>query len=285
MPSICLRVGRASGVCIAQSAVRWVLPVVLIAASWLPAMAQDLRIYTTVTDTLAGTSSAPHRSLTLFHAGKVYDFLTGTDEVIIFEPAERTFTLIDLSRKLTTTITQDQVRHFLSLAETEADKTIRELERQSSTAKQRSAELLRFQLNPDFEVAADGNSLLRLRSSTINYSVQAVAAPSEEAAEVYYRYADWIAQLNAILHPSFLPKPRLAVNDELRSRNWLPVQVELTVAGQPPIARRASHELAWKLQQLDREHIHQWETLLAEGKLKSVPFRDFQVQQLSASRK
>ena len=42
-------------------------------------------------------------SVTLFHNGRVYDYVESADEVIIFEPTARRFTILNTARELVTT--------------------------------------------------------------------------------------------------------------------------------------------------------------------------------------
>ena len=71
---------------------RCVFVSMVVVASLLPCglSAQDFAVYTIVFDLDAKGSNSPiARSRTLFHAGKVYDVITGSGEVTIMEPAHR----------------------------------------------------------------------------------------------------------------------------------------------------------------------------------------------------
>ncbi len=59
--------------------------------------AQELRIYTRIHDlsTAAGQKFPDQCSLMLFHAGKVYDYIEPAQEVTVFEPALRRFTILN----------------------------------------------------------------------------------------------------------------------------------------------------------------------------------------------
>jgi hypothetical protein len=69
--------------------------VVVIGVFLLPAIphtdaaAQDMRVYTTVRAVGENRQDSPilAESLTLFHAGKTYDYMENVGEVIIYEPA------------------------------------------------------------------------------------------------------------------------------------------------------------------------------------------------------
>ena len=100
---------------------------------------QDLRVYTTIRDLSSSTESAKPdqapvvvRSLMLFHAGKVYDYIEPAREVTIFEPAHRRFTVMNSRRQLSSELTQDEIRQFLGLAEDEAQKRLDSVGREFS---------------------------------------------------------------------------------------------------------------------------------------------------------
>ncbi|MBA4030701.1 MAG: hypothetical protein C0478_07385 [Planctomyces sp.] len=247
--------------------------------------AQELRVYTTVRDIrLDQTDKAPvvARSLTLFHAGKAYDFIEGAQEVTIFEPSLKRFTILALSRGLMTDVTQDEIRHFLSLAEAEAQKVISGLERQETASSRAAASSLSFQLSPTFTTEfQEAAGILTLRSGGVHYNVKVSGAPSSELVESYLRFADSTAQLNSVLYPrALLPAPRLLVNEQLRARSLMPLAVELQITDGQPIRWRAEHEIAYKFAKLDREYIHHWESKIQNGTLKSLPFRQFQQEHL-----
>lgn len=247
----------------------------------VPLVAQDFRVFTDVRDFSSDKETRGKRvagSLTLFHAGKIYDYLDALREVTIHEPAHRRFTIIHEGHQLSTEISYDEIRRYLTLAEDEAKKLIRDHAPSKTTA------LLQFQLQPDFQVSFDASSKhLRLTGTDLRYDVQVDNAPSEEIVETYLRSADWTAQLNSILHPqALLPAARLQLNDELRQRNVLPVLVQLSMNLDQPRKLRATHEWTWKLQPQDRQYIDHWESLLRDGKIKSLEFRQFQQQVLNA---
>ncbi len=248
--------------------------------------AQELRVYTTVRDIrLDSSDKAPvvARSLTLFHAGKSYDFIEGAQEVTIYEPAKKHFVILALSRNLMTEVSQDEIRHFLSLAETEAQKVIQSLEKQESPTSRAAAECLTFQLNPDFATEFDeASQTLKLSSKGVQYRVKTSSQAAPELMETYLKFADSTAQLNSVLYPrALLPAPRLFVNEQLRSRSLMPMVVELEITDGQPIHWRAEHEISSRFARLDREYIHHWESKIKNGSLRNVPFRQFQQEHLA----
>lgn len=84
--------------------------------------AEEFRIYTTVTDLSAADKGKPRllsKSMTLFHAGKVYDYLESAEETVIHEPAQSRF-LVNRRHNLATEITHDEIRRYLGLANAQA---------------------------------------------------------------------------------------------------------------------------------------------------------------------
>ncbi len=248
--------------------------------------AQEFRLYTTVTDISLSDKAKPRvlsKSLTLFHAGKVYDYLEALEETVIHEPAQNRFLVLNRRHDLATEITHDEIRRFLGLAGTQARELIAEWQREGA-ARQADIESLEFQLVPEFHVRADEkNRKMSLLSPRFRYDASVAAGPSPEIVQAYLKAADWTAQLNSVLHPhALLPEPRLRLNDELRERGVLPVEVELRIEGDRPLHLKAVHQWTWSLEKTDRTYIHNWETQLRSADFKLTPFRQFQQQTLTA---
>jgi hypothetical protein len=254
-----------------------------------PVTAQDFRVYTTVTD-LNQTStqrSKPRISLTLFHAGKVYDYIESLDETVIHDPVHNRFLILRKRHDLTTEITQDEVRRFLGLAHTHARELIADWQKEGKSRREAIA-ALEFQLLPEFTVQDhEKTKKLSLISPQLRYDVTYAAAPSPEIVQTYLKSADWTAQLNSILNPhALLPAARLRLNDELRQRDVLPVEVELTITGDHPVRLKAAHEWKWELTEYDRKIIDLRETYLRKPDLRVTPFIEFQRETLiSVNRK
>lgn len=252
----------------------------------LPASAQEFRIHTTVEvkDPPSPPKDKLSISLTLFHAGKVYDYLQSSEETVISEPAHNRFLVFSKRRNLTTAITQDEIRRFLGLAQSHARDLIQDLQRQG-TERQAAIDAIEFQLVPEFEVRDDPKARkLTLDSPQLRYDVSYEAPPSPEISRMYLKTADWTAQLNSVLHPhNLLPEPRLRVNDELRQRNVIPRVVELEIKGEHPVRLQARHEWTFKLNPRDRQLIDMWESQLRQPDFKTIPFQEFQQQTLTTA--
>jgi hypothetical protein len=214
------------------------------------------------------------RSLTLFQAGVVYDYVDPADEVVLFDVGNRRFTLLNTSIKLTTVVTFDELEQLLRKSRTITEKYLNKLK---GTNDRKAIAALRFQLNPRFKEYVDSaNKQLTLSSSTLGYEVECAAPEVPEVVDTYLRYTDWTAKLNHILHPqAMLPGPRIALDSRLRERKWLPVTVELSADSGTPLLR-ASHRFYWTLNSKDRNLINSWKTMLRDRGTRRVSFREYQ---------
>jgi hypothetical protein len=247
------------------------------------ARAQEFRIYTRVYDAAAQADGQPAvigRSLSLFHAGKVYDYVENgpESEVIIYEPAHDRFVVLNTSRNLATTVHFDEVRQKMQIARQVTEERIAELEQRRPPVAPETLAKLRFPLNPNFSEKLDAPAKrLTLSSPHLEYNVAFAKVEDREAVEFYLRYADWIAQLNYVLHPHALyPQPRLALNEHLRTAGYMPVEVRLDSRIGLPMSLRAEHEVVWQLDSRDRSDIHQWESLLRSDLTEHVPLQKYQ---------
>lgn len=266
---------------------RWsglLFPVIL-AALAVPAQAQEMRIYTTVRNLAAvgPNEEAPviSRTVTLFHAGKVYDWVESAREVTVFEPAHRRFTLLNERRRSVTEVAQDEVRQYLGLAEQEA---LKRLEGATPANNQiKSLGWLKFQLKPEFTTSFDQAKLrITMVDRNCRYESEGQAPPSRGVVESYLRFADATAELNSVLHPHApLPKPRLQLNEELRRRDLLPVVVELKAELERPVHLQAKHEWQWMFLPTDRQLISSWDAQLNDPTRRRIGFRQYQQESLS----
>ncbi len=254
------------------------LVLLLVCAS--AASAQEFRVYTQIFDArapAAGQKAGPRkrvgRSTSLFHAGKAYDYLDSGNQMTIFEPAQERFVIVDDARKLVTVISFEHIENRLFQAVKKTEQHIAELEQQHTEKAKQMAALLRFQLNPVFKTAYDEKqNRLNLSSPFLSYEVKCNRHNSEKVIVDYLDYADWVARLNYLLNgKAMLPGPRLALNDILRRRQSLPVEVVLHTPHENGLHLCAEHRFDWNLDAHDRSMIAHWEKLLTSGTLKEVP--------------
>jgi len=245
----------------------------------LAASAQEFRVYTRVFDVRAESTAGSgrrqndpvSRTVTVFHAGKVYDYILAGDRMTIFEPAHNRFLILDGARQLRTEVSTAEIRSAIMKAEHNAQEYIDANRRTQDPAKIR---MLEFQLGPDFAESFDENgATLQLTGTGAIYNVRYETEESEERVNAYLDYADWAARLNFVVHPHApLPAPRLALDKCLRSRGWLPVEVTLQSRQKNGPHLRAEHRYEWKLNADDRKLITRWEKELAQPELKEVGF-------------
>lgn len=266
----------------------WLAP--LLVASVTTVNAQEMRIYTTVRNmaTPAAAESpekAPviARSLTLFHAGKVYDYVDSAKEVTVFEPSHHRFTLLNERRRTVAEVSQDEIRQFLGLVEQEGWKRLETEQERTGASQLKSLGWLKFQLKPEFQVSFDpAKSTLTMSERSGRYLAEGQVPSSKEVVESYLRFADAAAELNSVLHPqAALPKPRLQLNEELRQRQLLPITVDLEATLDRPLHLQARHEWTWKFQSTDRQLINGWDKQLNDATLRRVTFRQYQQESLS----
>lgn len=249
---------------------------------------QDMRVYTSVTDMSRGPQSSGvlSTSLTLFHAGKVYDYMEDIGEVVIFEPSHHRFIILgkDFSA---TEVPFAELNHFLEAAQKESLKYIEELSSRTDSRSAKLAEAIRFQLQPDFHQSyEESTGTLRFQGGPMNYEVRAASAPSVLVVDRYLDYTDWAARLNYVLHPhSAFPAARLMLNDALRKRKQLPIQVDRTLQLDAAERLRAQHSFSWELQSIDKKHISHWERTLQSDRVRWLTFHEYQQQILAAQAK
>lgn len=251
-------------------------------------VAQEFRIRTTVYQHQTNVDpTIVSRSVSIFHAEKVYDHVDGLGEVTIFDPAQKRLIILNESRMIKAVINFDEIKNLLNVARHQTQEYIHDqIKRQESTGKEIAAQL-KFQLDPEFDIAYDDSrNQLTLDSKLINYRVQCVAPDQKASAETYLRFADWMARLNYVLHPYTLPPgSRIILNQELRARNLIPTEVELQTRLEEQLHLRAEHKIHWKLDNKDRGLIHHWETLRKNKDVNTITIQEYLRNQFANLRK
>jgi hypothetical protein len=240
--------------------------------------AQEFSVYTRIFNLDHSPDKQPVAfTRTLFHAGKVYDVIHGAAEVTILEPAHQRILILNSDRQLLSVVDFDELKHLLRTAEERLAQRVRELEDQENPP-QPQIDALRFQLRPQFESHFDSREpRLRLRSKSISYDVVGPADVRPEEVAAYLNYADWMCRLNYVLHPQPLfPNVRLELNEKLKQRKLLPIEVTLQAKFEQPLNLKAEHSVTWSLDARGRQQIHHWESLLRDPKLQKVPLSEYQ---------
>lgn len=251
------------------------------------ATAQEFRVYTSVSEIGPNAESrrVVARSLTLFHAGRVYDHMEEVGELVIFEPVQDRFVLI--RDQLATEVSLDELRSMLETARTAAERYAGTLHSRGGAEAAKTCAQLEFQLHPQFTERADPAShRLTLDGGEFRYEVAGSAMTAPDVLATYVEYANWTARMNAVLHSQgTFPGPREALNAALLKHQWLPVAVTLQARDPRDLHLRAEHEFRWQLQPIDRDLIHQWEQLRQSDRMQWVSFREYQHKLLAAAEK
>ncbi len=259
----------------------------LILGLWLvlltgQAEAQDYRVYTRVSlQETAGESAEKTvigRSLTIWHAGKIYDYMPSVGEVVVYDPQQERYTIINGPCRLACTVDFSELRHYLKVARKQAEEFMSELVEADRPDSQRTIEKIRFQLEPQFEMRfLAAEQRLHCDSPQLSYEIQAIPAPNADIAAAFRTHADMAAQLNFVMHgQSLMPEARMQVNAALAEKSWVPTQVVLSLKDLRGTVLTAEHTIHWELDSAARTRLVEWKKLQSEGSLKFVSFQEYQ---------
>jgi hypothetical protein len=258
----------------------------------LNAMGQGMRVSTHVFDMLNpdanGRETVVSTSLSLFHNGRVYDYVDSADQVVILDPGQNKFTVLNTAKNLSTTLSFEEMRRLQETRIPAVEKYIEDIVQRDQKSGIQAAEALRFQLRPHFERAFDsGTGRLTLSSASFTYRVETRPWSDSDQVEKYLTYADWTCRLNHLMHPSSMfPEPRLKLNAALRElKQRIPVSVELDLTPGDSLRLRAEHQFTQSLEDDDRRRISRWEEALTSESVKSLPFRSYQQNTLISQRR
>lgn len=201
-----------------------------------------------VSNKLHYPNQKPIESTTLFFTGKVYDFLKTPRETIIFDPSHDQIFILDPDRRLKTQISTGEIST--------------QINRLREAARQHKSELVRGSAAPRFSEAVDPKTgVLKLTNRWMKYEIESTAPNHPQVARQYCEFADWSAQLNALLNPPTLPFPRLAVNEVLRQRQEVPTKITLTLTPEEKhhkeMVIRSEHMMQMALSQTDKALIEE----------------------------
>lgn len=211
------------------------------------ALADDFRVHNKIF--LAGGKEPVAETITVFRAGRVYDFQPKTLETTIFDPSQDLFVLLDAGRRTKCEVPTARIADYVARLKIEA--------------RMHGEPLLAFLADPRFDESTDADSgALNLSSDWLSYRVETEKAATSQSALQYGEFADWSAQLNCLANPSSLPPfARLALNDALRRRQALPLRLEFSLSkragGRPALTRRSQHTVQWGLSQEDQRRINE----------------------------
>ncbi|MCA9041143.1 MAG: hypothetical protein KDA65_12395 [Planctomycetaceae bacterium] len=224
------------------------------------------------------------RSLTLFHAGEVYDYLDDAGEVIIMQPIRKKFVILNTRADTKTEITFAQIEKMLELADDETKKHLDNLASQPHDKE--LFQRIMFYQEPVFQRSVDvQEKQLKLTSSYLSYLVDFHNDRPEEYVRKYLDFADWVKKLNYVRHPIDTSyRARLELNNRMRSIKALPLTVRMTAnTGIGEIKLRSEHQIQWKLNDMDRDRINLWNSQIKSDNTQMITIEQYQ-KNLHASR-
>jgi len=254
------------------------LPVVILALSG-NAPAEDMTVYTTVShigDKPQHTQAISH-SLTILHAGKVYDHVEEAREVVVLEPVHDRFVIMN-ENLLAARVEFSQLQQLLKVAQFEAERYFQELSAKTDRRSRGMAAALEFQLKPAFKENSEPTlNRLQLTSPTLDYDVKTARLENPQLVTQYLTYADWAARLNYVLHPNAMyPSPRLELNARLNDKGVVPTVVDMRSRADREVHLRAEHRFSFKLQPSDKALINKWERLFESDQVRWVSLHEYQ---------
>lgn len=256
--------------------------------------AQQFKVTTRVTQ-LTFDEREPERtlsrSLTLFHAGRIYDWIPSVGEITVVDPAHDRFIVFSSRKRIGTKVPFEEINRMLDTAREETSNWVSRMMQSGKPKSIRVAEPLKFQLSPKFQPTFEPNSkTLTLTSPRLTYIVDCQEVESRERLNAYLGYADQAARLNYVLYPDTLyPEPRIALNEVLRKQKRLPSRVQLNVDFDQPLRLQAEHRFSWQLSSFDRKYLNQWQSQIDGPDIEWVSFREYHrrviVQKIVQARK
>ena len=251
-------------------------------------LSQDFRVYTTVSDVTGEKPVERSRSLTLFHAGQAWDHAVEQGEVVRFDPAAATFTLLDVRRDMKCAVNLAEIARQVTVGRQHTETYIAALAADPNPGSAALARSLAFQLAPRFNVTdarraglTGGTKTLTFAADPLTYEIEPVEPKNPGVSAFYLDYADWTARLNYALRPGALfPDVRAKVHETLRERGVVPQRVVLRMsagagAGDGPGTLRAEHVFQEKLDPTDREFLQEWKALIDRPTTREVTFREY----------
>jgi len=273
-----------------RARVVFVAAVLGLQAAWsAPAVAQDFHVDTTVEAIKGRETQELGHSVSLFHAGKTYDFIPDLSELVIFDPAQDRFLLLNAQAGRATQVHVDEINRMLQIGRQALADHVRSLRSSGKPESQAMIDALLFQFNPQFHESlaqTDRGPVLELKSDYYHYRVLCATPPTPAHGQAYLNYADWIVRLNYVLNPGkTLPEQRIKLDAALRQAQLIPVEVSFGETESVQV--RARHRIYWDLNARDRELIRQWDGLLTRPDVKRVTFQEYQksLLQMVASRR
>jgi len=239
---------------------------------------QEFSIYTKVFEEEGKSPKLVCRSHTMLHANRGYDYIAELGQVTISDFGSKKVTVLHGSRKLAASFTFDELQTQIEKAKQQAEEFLLNPIQQTGFNTELATDFIQFQLHPEFEEVYDtSRKHLTLMSNILTYEATCAPPPAVKTLDMYLRFTDWTAQVNYVLVPqAMLPGPRMQLNEVLRLKEVLPIQVVLTTHIGRGVKLRAEHQYQWELEKIERQMIHDWDMKLESSTTKHVSLKEFQ---------
>lgn len=215
------------------------------------------------TDIFVGMANEPAvQTRTLFASGVVYDFmLTGSQEIVIFDPKRGKFVLLDRGHRVQTALANEEILKFTAGIQ---------------AASQEKGDEVFFQRN--WSLTFDEKTgWLELSGEHLQYRAKGIPPEDAGAARQYREFADWYARLNAMRQGNIPPFARIELNRALLNRGLLPTEIERTISVASVPKRKyvvhSRHLAQWGLSNTDHKRIQDASELRAT--LEEIPFLEY----------
>ena len=211
------------------------------------------------------------KSTTFLLGDRFYSMIGDNGEIVEFDAATKTFTLIEPSLRIQTQINAEETRRKVE--------QLRQFVLDDPKTKQDSFRY--FVFKPAFSSEFDAVSgKMALQSHWMDYEIKTIPF-ADPLSGLYYDFCDWICYLNFRLNPgSSQMLIRLEVNRLLREGQQFAVSVTESVfpRGKQGFARpkrtSSSHDIVRRLGDADRKRIEQTQEF--KRTFTQVPFDEYQ---------
>ncbi len=240
--------------------------VIVFVATPTAIFSQSFRVDNTV---FFNEQSTPEvESTTIFHDGKVYDFIEENGEITVFDPSVGLFLLLDPTRRLQTRIPTEEVESMT--------RQLREVLHNHPDP------YIQFVSQPTFEETFDQQTgVMTFESTWISYSMETRYIEDRDIAEKYQKFSKWYCLLNMRLNPAATTLfARLAVNRTLGAHRRFPQRVYVRIRPKggsllgKSVTMSSRHRLIQRLLEPDEKRIQQTERFLEI--FRDVPFEEYQ---------
>ena len=190
--------------------------------------------------------------------GRIYQFRSGTSEVVVIDPARKRVELVDLVRHVQTEVSFDRLDEALDQVTAKLRAAIARREATGARADAVEAQMTRSMIDPKFR-RADPERTNRIRLTNANIEIDADGEPEADPSHLALEILalESIARLGAFLTPDDLPPfAELETLAALKASRLRPTQISYLyrLAGPPRRFRRTYRAVA-ELTDREREAV------------------------------